>query len=181
MARVAVIQQAPVFLDRAATLARAVDALREAAAAGADLVVFPEAFVPGYPAWSWKLRPGADMGLAERLHAQLRAQAVSLAGDDLRPLREAADAGAGLVVFPEAFVPGYPAWIWKLRPGTDMGLAERLHAGLRAQAVSLAGEVLRPLRDAAKEHRVTVVCGINEIDSDFSRGTLYNTVVRDRA
>ena len=122
MARVAVIQQAPVFLDRAATLARAVDALREAA-----------------------------------------------------------DAGAGLVVFPEAFVPGYPAWIWKLRPGTDMGLAERLHAGLRAQAVSLAGEVLRPLRDAAKEHRVTVVCGINEIDSDFSRGTLYNTVVRDRA
>jgi nitrilase len=116
--RVAVIQQAPVFLDRAATLGRAVDALRDAAAAGAELVVFPEAFGPGYPAWIWKLRPGTDMGLAERLHARLRAQAVRLAGDDLRPLRE-----------------------------------------------------------AAKRHGVTVVCGINELDSEFSRGTLYNTVV----
>ena len=118
MARIAVVQQAPVFLDRAATLARAVDALGEAAAAGAALVVFPEAFIPGYPAWIWQLRPGTDMGLTERLHARLRAHAVSLAGDDLRPLC-----------------------------------------------------------DAAREHQLSVVCGIEEVDAEFSRGTLYNSVV----
>jgi nitrilase len=49
MARVAVIQHAPVFLERAATLASAVAAVGEAAAREARLVVFPETFVPGYP------------------------------------------------------------------------------------------------------------------------------------
>ena len=70
MCRVAIVQHAPAFLDRAATLAKAVAALDEAAGAGAQLVVFPEAFVPGYPAWIWRLRPGGDMALTEELHAR---------------------------------------------------------------------------------------------------------------
>src|SRR5437879_4457966 len=90
MSRVAIVQQAPVFLDRGATLAKAVATIEEAAQAGARLIVFPEAFVPGYPAWIWRLRPGGDMGLSERLHSLLRANAVNLAGNDLAPLREAA-------------------------------------------------------------------------------------------
>ena len=73
MSGVAIVQQAPVFLDRAATLAKAVAAIDEAAQTGARLIVFPEAFVPGYPAWIWRLRPGGDMGLSERLHSLLRA------------------------------------------------------------------------------------------------------------
>jgi nitrilase len=92
-------------------------------------------------------------------------------------VREAAAAGAGLIVFPEAFLPGYPAWIWRLRPGPDMKLSEELHAALLANAVRLEGEDLRPLRETAAEHKVTVVCGMNERDSDFSRGTIYNSVV----
>jgi nitrilase len=118
MARIAVVQQAPVFLDRGATLETAVAAVREAAAREARLVVFPEAYVPGYPAWMWRLRPGTDMALTERLHARLRAGSVDLAADELAPLREAA-AGNG----------------------------------------------------------VAVVCGIHERDSEFGGGTLYNTVV----
>ena len=39
MSRVAIVQQAPVFLDRAATLAKAVAAIDEAAQAGARLPV----------------------------------------------------------------------------------------------------------------------------------------------
>jgi hypothetical protein len=31
--------------------------------------------------------------------------------------RRAAQAGASLIVFPEAYVPGYPTWIWRLRLG----------------------------------------------------------------
>ena len=105
---------------------------------------------------------------------------VGLAGaldKAVRAIAEAAQAGAQLVVLPEAFVPGYPAWIWRLRPGSDMALAEQLHAQLRANSVDLSRDDLAPLRQAARQHRVTVVCGIHERDADFSRNTLYNTVV----
>jgi nitrilase len=118
MSRVALVQHPPVFLDRAATLDKAVGAIDEAARAGARLVVLPEAYVPGYPAWIWRLRPGSDMALAEELHARLVENAVDLSRD---------------------------------------GLA--------------------PLQDAARRCEVTVVCGLHERDGDFSRATLYNTVV----
>jgi nitrilase len=118
MARISIAQIAPAFLDRAATLDRAAGAVAEAAAAGAQLLLLPETFVPGYPAWAWRLRPGTDMGLSERLHASLREQAVDLARDDLAPLRE-----------------------------------------------------------AARQHGVTIVCGVHEVGSESGGGTLYNSVV----
>jgi len=90
---------------------------------------------------------------------------------------EAARAGAALLVFPEAYVPGYPTWIWRLKPGGDMALSSEIHARLRLNAVDLNREDLRPLQDAASKHAVTVVMGINEIDSRFSGTTLFNTVV----
>jgi nitrilase len=80
-------------------------------------------------------------------------------------------------VFPEAFIPGYPAWVWRLRPGGDWGLSETIHARLLENAVNLADDDLAPLREAAADHNVTIVCGIDERDGDFSRATLYNTVV----
>jgi len=49
--RVAAVQAAPVLMDREATLARVADLTHSAAAGGAELVVFPEAFVPGPPVW----------------------------------------------------------------------------------------------------------------------------------
>lgn len=49
--RVAVVQAAPVFLDRDATVEKAISLVRDAAAAGADLIAFPEGFVPGHPGW----------------------------------------------------------------------------------------------------------------------------------
>ena len=118
MPRVAIVQKPPVLLDRAATIESAAAAVREAAEAGAQLVVFPETFVPGYPAWIWRLRPGGDAKLTERLHAQLLANAVDLDSEDLAPLCK-----------------------------------------------------------AARQHKVTVVCGVNERDARFSRSTIYNTVV----
>jgi nitrilase len=103
-----------------------------------------------------------------------RAETLKSAGD---AVREAAETGARLIIFPEAFIPGYPVWIWRLRPGPDMALTEQLHSRLRANAVSLAGGDLAPLREVARENKVTVVCGIEEREAEFSRGTLYNTVV----
>jgi len=89
----------------------------------------------------------------------------------------AAAAGARLVIFPEAFIPGYPAWIWRLRPGTDWDAHEILYGRLLANAVNLEADELAPLRIAAKEHGITVVCGVNEREGRFGRTTLYNTVV----
>ena len=92
-------------------------------------------------------------------------------------LAEAAAAGARLVTFPETWVPGYPEWLWRLRPGTDHALTGEIHARLLASAVDLEAGHLDPLRTAAREHGVTVLVGVHERDGRFSRGTLYNTVV----
>jgi nitrilase len=95
----------------------------------------------------------------------------------LSSIDEAAKAGASLIIFPEAYVPGYPSWIWRLRPGGDMGLSAEIHARLRENAVDLARADLRPVQDAAANCGATIVLGINEIDSEFSGTTLFNTVV----
>ena len=47
--RVAVIQAAPVMFDKAACIDKAVSLIAESAADGAELIVFPELFIPGYP------------------------------------------------------------------------------------------------------------------------------------
>jgi nitrilase len=95
----------------------------------------------------------------------------------LASIDEAAANGASLLVFPEAYVPGYPTWIWRLRPGGDMALSGELHARLRENAVDLVRGDLQPLQDAAARHGATIVIGINELDSAFSGTTLFNTVV----
>ena len=47
--RVAVVQAAPVMFDASESIRKLADLAADAARAGARLVVFPEAFVPGYP------------------------------------------------------------------------------------------------------------------------------------
>jgi nitrilase len=118
MSKVAVVQKAPVVLNRGASVARAVELLEQAASQGAEMIVFTEAFIPGYPAWIWRLRPGSDWGTNEALHKRLLEHAVDLESDQLDPLYQ-----------------------------------------------------------AATKHQVTVVCGMHERDHRCSRATLYNTVV----
>ena len=47
--KVAVVQAAPVLFDREATVAKTCRLAAEAAAQGAKLILFPEAFIPAYP------------------------------------------------------------------------------------------------------------------------------------
>lgn len=55
---ISVVQTAPIYMDaphyvsKAATLEKAVQKIKEAASSGAELVVFPETFLPGFPYWS---------------------------------------------------------------------------------------------------------------------------------
>jgi len=95
----------------------------------------------------------------------------------LESIEEAVRAGASLLVFPEAYIPGYPTWIWRLKPGGDMSLSSDLHAKLRQNAVDLGGKHLEPVYDAAAKHAITIVIGLHEIDSGFSGTTLFNTVI----
>ncbi|KIO37613.1 carbon-nitrogen hydrolase family protein [Shewanella sp. cp20] len=118
MKKVAIIQEAPCVLDKQGTIAKAVALIDSASAQGSELIVFPEAFIPGYPAWIWRLRPGGDWGICEELHARLLQNAVDLSSDDLESLQA-----------------------------------------------------------AAKRNAVTLVCGINERDNANSRATLYNSLV----
>lgn len=90
---------------------------------------------------------------------------------------EAAGEGARLVIFTETFIPGYPTWIWRLRPGTDWNLTEALHARLLKNAVDMDSEDLAPLYQAARKHKITIACGIEERDSALSQTTLYNSTI----
>jgi len=118
MTKVAIIQRPPVLLDRSATIARAVQSVTEAAAAGASLIVLPESYIPGYPSWIWRLAAGKDGAVMGQLHTRLLANAVDIANGDLSELCE-----------------------------------------------------------AARNHAVTIVCGIDECDRKTGGGTLYNSVV----
>jgi nitrilase len=85
-ATVAAVQATPVFLDRDATVEKACDLVQEAAAGGASLVVFPEAFVPAYPDWVWRLPAWQDGRFVHRLLDQ----AVAVPGPTTDRLGEAA-------------------------------------------------------------------------------------------
>lgn len=89
----------------------------------------------------------------------------------------AARDGATLIVFPEAYIAGYPTWVWRLRPGGDMGLMGEIHERMVHSAVDLSSDDMKPVLDTAKRHQVTVVIGLNEIDSEFSGSTIFNSVV----
>lgn len=49
--KAAAIQAAPVFLDREATVEKSGRLIEEAAAKGAELIAFPEVYIPAYPWW----------------------------------------------------------------------------------------------------------------------------------
>ncbi len=93
--RAAAVQAAPVFLDTDATVAKACSLIAEAGAAGAQLVVFPEVFVPGYPYWNWTMTPIAGSAWFEKLFKA----AVDIPGPHIDRLCSAArDAGAYVVI-----------------------------------------------------------------------------------
>src|SRR2546423_10423006 len=99
MLRGAVVQQPPVVLDRAQTVSSAVLHIAESAAKGATLVVFPETFIPCYPAWIWRLRSRADASVTSKLHARLPEDLVPVARGVLAPLRAAPTQNLLTVVF----------------------------------------------------------------------------------
>jgi nitrilase len=84
-------------------------------------------------------------------------------------VKEAATAGARLMVFPETFVPTYPDWVWRVAAWDTP--AQELFGRLRDQAVEVPGKSTQALGAAAKRARSYVSVGVNELDGS----TLFNT------
>ncbi|GMV08221.1 MAG: nitrilase [Gemmatimonadota bacterium] len=92
--------------------------------------------------------------------------------------REAAKKGAKLVLFPEAYVGGYP---WGLAFGTAVG--GRSDAGRRTWerywrgAVDVPGPETARMAEVAKETGVVLCVGVIERDATYSGGTLFCTLL----
>ena len=77
---------APVFLDASATVQKACSLIAEAARNGAQLIAFPESFVPGFPVWAPVQAPIKNHGFFERLAAN----SIEVPGPEVSALCEAA-------------------------------------------------------------------------------------------
>ncbi|MFT6772908.1 MAG: putative amidohydrolase [Paracoccaceae bacterium] len=84
--RVAAVQIAPDLTSRAATMIRALDATEDAAAKGAQLVMFPETFAPAYPYFSFVLPP-VQQG---EPHLALMREAVTIPSPETEAMADAA-------------------------------------------------------------------------------------------
>lgn len=84
--RVAAVQAEPVWLDIDGTVAKTVKLIEEASEKGAELVAFPETWIPGYPVFLWTLPAPEQMPYVGRYHEN----SMTVTSDHMRTIREAA-------------------------------------------------------------------------------------------
>jgi nitrilase len=90
---------------------------------------------------------------------------------------EAARNGAGLVVFPETFVPVYPSSVWaKAFAGWQVDGAKETFARIAQNSVAIGSKAERRLGAAAQELGVWLVTGVNEVEPERP-GTIYNSLL----
>ena len=92
--RAAAVQLSPVLFSRSGTAEKALEAIAEAASQGAQLVVFPETFIPYYPYFSF-VQPPVLMG---KEHMRLYEEAVEVPGPVTDSVSRAAAAHQIVVV-----------------------------------------------------------------------------------
>jgi nitrilase len=95
----------------------------------------------------------------------------------VRLTAEAAAAGAQLVVFPETFVPAYPSSIWaQALSGWAVPGAKEAFALLARESLEVPGPGADRIGQAAREHGVWIVTGVNEVDPERP-ATIYNSLL----
>ncbi|KAI5776317.1 carbon-nitrogen hydrolase [Geopyxis carbonaria] len=145
--RVAITQHEPGWFDLQASVAKTIALIAEAAAGGADLIAFPECWIPGYPLWIWKYPVRPD--LAARYHKA----ALSVSSPEFQSILAAAAASSITVV---------------------LGFAERAGSTLyMSQAIiSATGTLLLSRRKVKPTHMERTIFG----DAQGGDTTLTNCV-----
>lgn len=96
---VAVAQVASVFADKEACIAKAAQVIIEAGAQGADLILLPEAMIPGYPrGFTYGAYIGNRTSAGREDFARFWKASLTVNDAETRPLREAAQAAGAYVV-----------------------------------------------------------------------------------
>jgi nitrilase len=80
--KVACVQAEPVLFDRAATIEKIDNLAAEAAGSGAQLALFPEAFIPVYPSSRWVRHLAGWDGDARPGYARLAKESLTIPGPD---------------------------------------------------------------------------------------------------
>ncbi|MGY4099029.1 carbon-nitrogen hydrolase family protein [Nocardia sp. R16R-3T] len=162
--RAAAVQASPVFLDTAATVAKACALIAEAAAEGAELVAFPEVFVPGYPYWNWTMSPIQGSAWFERLFDA----AIDVPGPEVDQLGAAARRAGCTVVIgvnerdPYSMGTLYNSVVFIGSDGTLLGVHRKL-VPTWAEKLTWAGGDGQSLRvyDTALGRLGALACGEN--------------------
>lgn len=134
--KVAAVQAEPVWLDLESTTTKTVQLIASAAAEGAQLVAFPETWIPGYPVFVWTHPVPEQFPFIARYHAN----SMLLDGPEIARIREAARAGDIMVV---------------------LGFSEKDHGSLyMAQLIiGASGEILLHRRKLRPTHAERTVFG----------------------
>ena len=91
--RVAACHSAPIFLSARRTAEKAVSLIQEASKNKANLVVFPETYIPAFPIWS-SLRPPTEN---HELFKSMAQESVHVDGEEIKAIRDAASKANVLV------------------------------------------------------------------------------------
>ncbi len=121
MVTVAAVQATPVFLDREATADKVCTLVKEAAGRGAELIVFPESFIPAYPDWVWRTPAWSDTAFMKRFYAN----AVTVPGATLERVGAAAAEAEAYVVIGVTEIDGGTLYNTLLYLGPDGRLLQR--------------------------------------------------------
>jgi nitrilase len=99
--RVAIAQPAPVYHNKAASLAKALELIQRAASQGATLIAFGETWIPGYPVWL-DICPKAGLWNHEptkEVFAELRENSIAIDGPEVAQMSKIArELQIGLVI-----------------------------------------------------------------------------------
>src|SRR5215208_7885005 len=116
--------------------------------------------------------------------AVIQAEPAASLGDGLARTREltasAAQTGASLVVFPETWLPGYPAWLDVCRDAAlwNHPPVKAVYRRMAENAVVVDGASGRELGAIAHRHRIAMVVGVVErVEQGPARGTLFNSLL----
>ena len=94
--------------------------------------------------------------------------------------RRAASSGAQVIVFPETWLPGYPAWIDVCRDVAlwDHEPVKRVFARYARESVVVQGPSGQALGAIARETGAVLMIGVSErVEEGPGRGTLYNALL----